>query len=212
MIPKDILRRLPGSKGGVSRERNDWVDWDETEAVASGQGPIYVTTDENHHHETVRKEISSKLRSLTDKQGRKVARRVVEGKSIYRGSFDEEAPDIVIDQAPHLHIAGDPGREKVFLTPKQIGWRAENKRTAMFAATGPAFASGELDELSILDLAPTMLHLFGHSVPEDMDGTVRREVFDRETEAYDREVSFHEPSPVLKERTRIRQAARRLRL
>jgi hypothetical protein len=39
-------------------------------------------------------------------------------------------------------------------------------------ACGPDIRSGELDKISIKDIAPTALHLSGVAVPTDMEGDV----------------------------------------
>jgi len=52
-------------------------------------------------------------------------------------------------------------------------WAAENTRHGIFLANGPDFtASGELDRISILDMAPTLLVAAGCDVPRDMTGEV----------------------------------------
>jgi arylsulfatase A-like enzyme len=47
----------------------------------------------------------------------------------------------------------------------------------MIVATGPAFEPGSVPQnASLLDIAPTVLHLLGVPVPEDMDGRVLDEL------------------------------------
>ena len=48
-------------------------------------------------------------------------------------------------------------------------------------ASGPAIRTGaEPGEASLLDVAPTVLHLLGVRVPDDVDGRVLTELFDQE--------------------------------
>jgi hypothetical protein len=48
-----------------------------------------------------------------------------------------------------------------------------HRREGIFIAAGPGIHAGvELPEASILDLAPTILHLLGEAVPPVMDGRV----------------------------------------
>lgn len=53
-----------------------------------------------------------------------------------------------------------------------------NNRRGLFAATGPQFTTGTVDDISILDLAPTIPHLYWCPIPDDMDGQVRHSVLD----------------------------------
>jgi predicted AlkP superfamily phosphohydrolase/phosphomutase len=131
---------------------------------------------------------------------------------VYNGSYIDEAPDLVVDQRPGVHIQGHIGRNEVFTDPADDGWRGENKPTGLFAASGPSFRSGEVDQLSILDIAPTMLHLFGMAVPEDMDGSVRQDVFDPMSEPADSVVDYTSTDPRKTEKRRIRKVARGLDL
>jgi len=113
---------------------------------------------------------------------------------VYSGEYLDEAPDLVIDQAKSVHIPGGVGQESVFMDPEQGGWRAENKRHGLFAAVGPDFGDGQVEGLSILDLAPTLLHLHGGTVPSSLDGSVRRDVFAEGSEVRSREPEVHEES------------------
>ena len=50
-------------------------------------------------------------------------------------------------------------------------WKAENVRTGLFLAAGTDAGDESLDDdLSITDVAPTLLHQLGVAVPTDMDG------------------------------------------
>jgi Flp pilus assembly protein TadD len=48
----------------------------------------------------------------------------------------------------------------------------------VFAVRGPGIAPGEVASLSLYDVAPTLLHLLGFPVPEDMPGKVATEALD----------------------------------
>ena len=60
----------------------------------------------------------------------------------------------------------------------------------IFLAQGDAFKNlKKIDNISILDLAPTILHFFGLEKTKDMDGKVLKDIFskDIETKKLDKE-------------------------
>ena len=57
-----------------------------------------------------------------------------------------------------------------------------HRREGIFIAAGAGIRqAGQLPEASILDLAPTLLHLLGEAVPREMDGRVLTEALSDHT-------------------------------
>jgi len=214
LAPRWLRNRIPDEEGELKREsKTDNVDWTATTAIASGQGPIYLTANPSDpDYEHIRTELIDRLETLTDTDGDPVADAVYRGEDIYKGPYLDEAPDIVVDQAAYVHIPGGIGRDAVFTTPSEDAWRAENKREGLLAAHGPAFAEAGPDCLSILDLAPTLLHLHGCPVPMDMDGEVRGSLFAEGTPADERSVNYTSTAEREREIRRIRRVTRRANL
>jgi len=214
LAPEWLVHNVPDAQGELKREsKTDNVDWERTTAIASGQGPVYLTLDRSDpDYECVRGELIRELSSLSDLNGNGIADEVHRGEDIYDGPYLDEAPDLVIEQATGIHIPGSIGRQTVFTPPDVDGWRAENKRRGLFAACGPAFGGETNEHLSILDLAPTLLHLHGQPVPEDMDGEVRTDVFAENSDPDTRVVKHRPVSEREREKRRIRRVAERLDL
>ncbi|MFC5971140.1 alkaline phosphatase family protein [Halomarina salina] len=165
LAPERLKSSVPEDEEGFKREQKlDRVNWDETSAIASGQGLIYVVDDDE---ETVESLVSD-LENLRNREGRPVASEVLRREEAYSGSHVDEAPNVVFDQREGVHTSGAIGDNPVFDGPGT--WAAENVRTGLFLASGPE-VSGALDEtISILDVAPTVLRSVGSAVPTDMDG------------------------------------------
>lgn len=213
LLPFAVRKRIPEREGQISRERGTWFDWDRTDVVATSQGPVYLNVDPSSpKYDRLLMEIIEKLKRLTDPGGNPITDAVHQIEEVYSGEYMNEAPDIIIDQASHIHISGDAGRSSIFVDPEDDGWKGENKREALFAAMGPTFGTGHIDELSILDLAPTLLHLHDVEIPEDMDGTVRKELFSPGTEPRDRDVVYQKMPKTTNEIKRIREVAQSLDL
>lgn len=168
-VPERLQKLIPQS-AGVKRERKlDKIDLARTKAVASGQGPIYVNP--AFDVETVRAELISDLKTVTDDTGTPLFEDVHRGEDVYTGPFVERGPEIVVDQRPGVHVNDGIGGGEILTRPDR--WAAENTRTGIFAAKGPDFvSSGELPTMDIVDIAPTILATFDLPRPTDMDGEV----------------------------------------
>jgi len=181
MVPRKILNNIPSAIGTVEMERKtDKIVWEKSKALGSGQGPLYLNSDET----ALKEDLVQKLEDLTNPlTGQRISRHVYRKEDIYKGDFFSEAPDIIIDQSLHTHIRGSLGNKNVF-EPQQR-WRAENTTEGIFIASGPDFIEGiEVNNVSILDIAPTILHQMDIPVPADMDGRVLTEIL-RETRVGD---------------------------
>ena len=144
------------------------IDWEKSLAVASGQGPIYINYQLSIiNYQSLREEIIYKLENL-QYNGVKIAKKVYQKEEIYSGEFLNKAPDLIIDQGEGTHISGAIGFKDVFEAPRK--WMGENQRVGIFLAAGPSFAPGKLERADILDIAPTILQIFGLPIPEDYDG------------------------------------------
>lgn len=175
-VPRALLKHLPNQEGETGTRTEVPIVWDQTAAVASAQGPIYLTVDrDSGQYDTIREELKRKLEALTDQNGRPVVDTVHHSEDIYTGEYLDEAPDLLIDQAENVHIREHMGDKPVF-SSKDPKWNGVNNRDGLFAATGPSFTSGTVEDISILDLAPTLLSLYRCPIPDDMDGQVRHAV------------------------------------
>lgn len=182
---------LPSAEGTVGHAgRAGLIDWERSQAVPSGQGPVYLNPDLPASEQArLRRELRDRLLALRDDLGRPIAKSVFDKEEIYSGPHLPQAPDLIIEQADGVHITASIGSSLVFQRPAR--WEAENHRVGLFAAAGPAVARGALRKrISILDLAPTILHLYGLPVPREMDGRVLRKLFVPESDPYRRQVRY----------------------
>jgi predicted AlkP superfamily phosphohydrolase/phosphomutase len=190
VMPRNLYGNIPTESGEIRREsKTGKVDWERSRAFASGQGPIYLNP-KNPNNTALKSEVKQKLEALIDPlTGSKVIERVYAREEIYHGKYLQEAPDLVIDQAKGVHIPGGIGQRDVFDSPRR--WRAENKKFGLFMAYGPDIEqAGKIQNVSILDLAPTILHLMGLEIPSDMDGGVLKEIFRKGSQPHSRAVIF----------------------
>jgi predicted AlkP superfamily phosphohydrolase/phosphomutase len=134
--------------------------------------------------------ISEKLRELKDpRTGKPIIARVYRRDELFQGPFSNEAADLIVDwwsedslfsTAPSL--AKDRDKPAVIICEHRPSedsvWGGTHRRDGILVARGPDLKRGaEIENAQLIDFAPTLLHLFGLAVPEDMDGRVLADAF-----------------------------------
>ena len=175
LAPEWIKQAVPEDDEGAKRDQKlDRINWEQSRAVASGQGLIYVLDGREETREQIIEELSSLKSEIS---GIPIARNVYRREEVYEGPYVSEAPTIVFDQTPGVHTSGAIGANPVFEDVSH--WSAENVQTGLFLADGPDVTGTVGERISITDVAPTILYEHGSAVPSDMDGEPLP-LFDRE--------------------------------
>lgn len=155
IVPQKVNETVPSQTGEIKKSgKSDKIDWEKSKAVASGQGPIYLLEDDKE----LKEGIKNKLFEIRNEKGNKVIREVYEKEEIYSGKYMDEAPDLIIDQMPNVHIPGGIGKENIFDFSEV--WKAENKKYGLFVGIGNDLNEEELENLKIIDLKNQILDLF----------------------------------------------------
>ena len=84
---------------------------------------------------------------------------------IYEGPYTSETGEIVLTGNSHVVQRGPIG------TVQDNTSRAHHSMDGMVIGIGSSF-KGSPSDARLIDIAPTLVHLMGHRVPENMDGTV----------------------------------------
>lgn len=168
----------------------DDVDWSRTTAYSLGNvGQVFLNVvgrepqgcvQPGADYEAVRTSIIDRLQKLQDPQtGELVVETIYRREEVYSGEQLERAPDILFIPR-RLEYFGfgeyEFGSNKV-IEAMQRGISGTHRLTGVFLAYGAAVKPGVVvDGASLVDLAPTMLHVMGESVPAHMDGRVLEEI------------------------------------
>lgn len=163
------------------------LDWTRTRAYAplpSGNGIHIVRADEAHpggvaagDYERFRRELAAQLLTATDPQtGERVVGRVWTREELFAGPNLELAPDLTLELS-------DGGLMSILSSPDAVRRRdvptGTHRPDGVFVAAAADVQRGaRLDTLSILDVAPLMLHALGLPIPSSLEGTFAHEVFD----------------------------------
>lgn len=126
-------------------------------------------------------ELKAKLLEIPHPEtGKPLVEKVYEREELYDGPHAGLAPDLTV-------VLGDWRYRTIglydFTTNTLIGPAfgptGDHRLEGVFLGDGPAFRPGASPEgATLLDIAPTVLHLLGVPVPADMDGRVLGEVLD----------------------------------
>lgn len=126
--------------------------------------------------------------------GRQIVDRIFHREELYKGPFVEKAPDLLIRWKENEEIHGialsDGPMNSAALEGSRPFIPGEDPRIisgdhrlfgVLLMAGRPIRRGVRLSRARLIDLAPTILHLFHLPIPHDMDGRVLSSVLDKET-------------------------------
>ncbi|HTY96176.1 MAG TPA: alkaline phosphatase family protein [Solirubrobacteraceae bacterium] len=163
------------------------LDWSRTVAYAatpSSQGINIVERlpgGEQPMPEDVRaklaQEIAGALREVRrPHDGEALVEEVWTREQAFSGPFEQLGPDLSLVLADGGTMSILPSETVVARRPEA---RGHHRWEGIFLATGPGIRKGaSVEELSIVDVAPLLLHQLGLAAPEDMAGSVPEAVFE----------------------------------
>jgi len=132
-----------------------------------GREPL-GSVDPGQDYERVRSELIDSLSALSDPDsGEPMIERVYHREEIYSGPCYDQAPDLVA--MPHRGYDLKGSIKKDVLTDRGVINGAHTYDDAMLYVQGQEVRK---DEVAIVDVMPTILHLMGVPIPEDVDGEV----------------------------------------
>jgi predicted AlkP superfamily phosphohydrolase/phosphomutase len=174
------------------------VDWARTKAFSCVHTPhfghIYINLEGRMKHGCVPNEereklcqaIIDELKNLADPfTGDRVIVEAYKAEELYSGPYLEEAPDLVfIVEDGRYEVDAQVGSDTLFdAGAPSTGWTGTHTRDGIIIAKGPGIKLDyKIQKAKILDVAPTLLHLFGIPIPVDMDGTILSEIFNEDIE------------------------------
>jgi predicted AlkP superfamily phosphohydrolase/phosphomutase len=169
------------------------VNWPQTKVIyGPGQG-FYINMkgrDEDGvvteaEYEPLRDYIIEKMKEFRDPiSGLPVVSDVFRREELYEGEAFAWAPDIVPGNAEYKMESGKVwglgmskflGAPELFIKPRELS--GTHSPEGIFIAWGPHVRPDHLENLRIMDIAPTALYGLGLAVPRALDGRVLTEVF-----------------------------------
>jgi predicted AlkP superfamily phosphohydrolase/phosphomutase len=171
------------------------TDWARTKAYFGGNlNAIYINTEgrrpegivkPGEEYEQVREEIVHGLKSVVDPDdGQPVFEHVYKKEEVYHGPLLEEAPDILViprhfsDYTMGKEILNNDKKPVIANQPSQKGVTGNHRLSGIFLSYGKCIREGEqIQGAKIIDLFPTIYHMFGLQIPADIDGKSLTPIF-----------------------------------
>lgn len=171
----------------------DDVDWTKTRAFALGHiGQIYINLKgrqpsgvvaPGQEYEALRDQIRADLLKLKHPDtGEQLIARVLNREEIYHGALLDNTPDLLLLPADFKYVAfGESEFASNKLVGPTLGHTGHHRLEGIGAVIGPHVQIGaQIQNASLVDLAPTILYALGLPIPPDMDGRVLTEAFTSE--------------------------------
>ncbi len=163
------------------------LDWDRTTAyartvtsngiyirVARGPNQSGVPSDQ---YEAFRRRLISELKDIRDPEtDERIIKRILTKEEAYPGAHNDQAPDLTLVMRDHGFVSILNKNPIVYKRPEIAGTHYPE---GIFVASGPGIQRGaSIRQLSIVDVAPTLLYSLGLEIPEDLEGRLPEEVFE----------------------------------
>lgn len=165
-------------------------------------GLLYINKKVNP--EKTKKELKSLLENLIDPE---TGERVIEGiypvEKIYPGFCSDGHFEILVilpkEGYPTYDSITNNYNENEIITDPKIE-KANHRVHGIFFAYGQGIKRIQRVSAKIYDIAPTILHIFGLPIPNDMDGRVLMEIFEENSEFAKRKPKYVDPSYYMKKK------------
>lgn len=192
--PRDIRRSLIPFEVRTKLVPQPKVDWALSKAYAAPDSACGVfinlrgrepngTVDSPGEYEMLQHELAKALLQVRDPETREpIVERIFRASEICWGEKVEKLPDLLIQFSPRGYdIVESLSGPALF----EEATRRSGVHTlqGVFIASGPSIIRGsDIERHNLMDVAPTILHLFDLPVPKEMDGRVMEEIFEERRE------------------------------
>jgi len=159
------------------------VDWSRTKAYAIGLGGIFINKTDRERkgivsgddYTKVKDEIKQKLISLQNpSSGEKAVRRIFDVEKDFTGPYRNQGPDLIVGFTPGYRVSWDCAKGKVNDTVIEDNIKSWSGDHCMDPESVPGilFSNLKIEEEKprLMDIGPTVLHLFGVETPKYMTG------------------------------------------
>ncbi|MBE8540564.1 alkaline phosphatase family protein [Geoglobus acetivorans] len=160
-------------------------------------GAIYINANSEKERDEIKARLIHDLKNLSKDIGKEVEVQIYEPKRLYSGEKVNLLPDIIFTINDWRCVIIEDNFDRPLFEEKPFSTRhtGAHRLNGIFLAYGLGIKKGhKIERAKIYDIAPTILHIFGLPIPNDMDGRVLMEIFEEDSELAKREPKYINPS------------------
>lgn len=179
MVSDEVRTRVARRPSIDWEKTRAYCPWDHQQAVRinlAGRDPGGIVDPEDYG--VLVAEIREKLRAWRNPQtGAHVVDRVLTGRELYGEDLDPRVPDLVFLTSDGHRVA--PPLNETGPQLGSTGWASGDHDLPgiLVASGGPFSRSRERVDADLVDVLPSALFALGETVPDDLDGRVREDLF-----------------------------------
>jgi predicted AlkP superfamily phosphohydrolase/phosphomutase len=175
------------------------IDHANSTAWDVNDGCIYLNDDrfpnqmvDPDNRDQVVNDLINDLSQLSTPDGTPIFREILPADEVYVSS-EGMTPDIIVRPAPHMKIAKTRSTTEGYISPDN---QYNHRYDGIIMANGPLFEEEAIiNDMSITDVLPTVLHALDRPLSPNFDGDVRTEML---STSYDTEVLSPDDIPVVR--------------
>ena len=165
------------------------LNWDLTRAYAASPGTngIFIPVSGSRgdkgilpqNYDSTRNDLIKKLKKAKNPWNNlPLISHVWKKEEVFSGPFLDKAPDLTFELFDKGHASISRNKSSLIRRPHTIGG---HERPGIFALRGPGIVKGRhLDNISLLNVTPTILYSLNLPVPEDLEGDIVREAYSQQ--------------------------------
>ena len=225
LLPKPIKMLIPSkARSKVSRVLRasiiDTIDFEKSKAYCLGHtipfGAIYINADNEKYKEKIKARLIHDLKNISKDIGKEVEVQIYDPKKLYSEEKTDLLPDIIFTINNWRCVIVEDAFDRPLFEEKPFSRHTGSHRlNGIFLTYGPEIKKGcRIEGAKIYDIAPTILHIFGLPIPNDMDGRVLMEIFEEDSEFAKRKPKYVDPGYYEKkqEDKKLKKAIKTLKL
>lgn len=165
-----------------TRLEMDKIDWEKTKVFAFGayDGEIYINLKgreangivDEKEYEILMKELESKLKDIKGDHGEILKTKVFKKKDYFQGEYKNLAPDMIVyfDDLKYGSNTTKIGNSNLFSNQTALGSDSAAHSQQGIFIMNKSKQKGNIGEVNIIDIFPTILRLLDIKIPENING------------------------------------------